>query len=119
MRRILEIVLHNWPLKLAAVGLATVLYGGIVLSQGALTFSDPVPIRQPVIPAGMYLLEPPPPVTSIRYFAPQGSDRPSTDTFRATIDLSGITQGGTYDVPVQVTSVNSDIQILDVTPDRS
>ena len=35
MRRILEIVLHNWPLKLAAVGLATVLYGGIVLSQGA------------------------------------------------------------------------------------
>jgi YbbR domain-containing protein len=118
VRRILAIVLHNWPLKLAAVGLATVLYGGVVVSQGALTFGDPVPIRQPVIPPGMYLLEPPPPVTSIRYFAPQGSDRPSTDTFTATIDLSGITQGGTYDVPVQVTSVNSDIQILDVTPDR-
>jgi YbbR domain-containing protein len=118
VRRVLEIVVHNWPLKLAAVGLATVLYGGIVLSQGALTFNDPVPIRQPVIPSGMYLLEPPPPVTSIRYFAPQGSDRPSTDTFTATVDLSGITQGGTYDVPVQVTSVNSDIQILDVTPDR-
>jgi YbbR domain-containing protein len=118
VRRILAIVLHNWPLKLAALGLATVLYGGIVLSQGALTFGDPVPIRQPVIPAGMYLLEPPPPVTSIRYFAPQGTDRPSTDTFTATIDLSGITQGGTYDVPVHVTSVRSDIQILDVTPDR-
>ena len=116
MRRILEVVLHNWPLKLAAVGMATVLYGGLVLSQGAQTFSDPVPIRQPVIPPGMYLLEPLPPVTSIRYFAPEGTDQPSTDTFRATVDLSGITQGGTYDVPVQVTSINPAIQILEVTP---
>jgi YbbR domain-containing protein len=116
VRRILEIVLHNWPLKLAAVGLASVLYGGIVLSEGAETFNDPVPIRQPVIPSGLYLLEPPPPVTSIRYFAPTDSDPPSTDTFRATIDLSGITQGGTYDVPVQVSSVNPEIQILEVTP---
>jgi YbbR domain-containing protein len=116
VRRILAIVLHNWPLKLAAVGLATVLYGGIVLSEGAETFNDPVPIGEPVIPAGMYLLEPPPPVTSIRYFAPEGTDQPTTDTFRATIDLSGFTQGGTYDVPVQVTTVNPAIQVLDVTP---
>ena len=116
MRRLLEVVLHNWPLKLAAVGLASVFYGGLVLSQGAQTFSDPVPIRPPVIPPGMYLLEPLPPVTSIEYFAPEGTDQPSTDTFRATVDLSGISQGGTYDVPVQVTSVNPAIQILEVTP---
>ena len=116
MRRILEIVLHNWPLKLAAVGLATVLYGGLVLSQGARTFDGQVPIRPPVIPPGMWLLEQPPPVTSIRYFAPEGTDQPTTDTFRASIDLSGITQGGTYEVPVEVTSVNSEIQILEVTP---
>ena len=59
-------------------------------------------------------------MTSIRYFAPEGTRTSrSTDTFRATIDLSGITQGGTYDVPVQVTSVNPEIQILEVTPDRS
>jgi YbbR domain-containing protein len=116
VRRLLEVVLHNWPLKLAAVGLATVFYGGLVLSQGAETFPDPVPIREPVIPPGLYLLEPPPPVTSIRYFAPEGTDRPTTDTFRATIDLSGFTRGGTYDVPVQVTSNNPNIQILEVTP---
>jgi YbbR domain-containing protein len=116
VRRLLEVVLHNWPLKLAAVGLATVFYGGVVLSQGARTFSDPVPIRQPVIPEGMYLLEPLPPVTSIRFFAPEGTDQPSTDTFRATVDLSGISQGGTYDVPVQVSSVNPLIQILEVSP---
>jgi YbbR domain-containing protein len=64
----------------------------------------------------MWLLEPPPPVTSVRFFAPEGTDQPSTDTFRATIDLSGITQGGEYQVPVEVTSVNPDIQILEVTP---
>ena len=92
MRRILEIVLHNWPLKLAAVGLATVLYGGLVLSQGARTFDGQVPIRPPVIPPGMWLLEQPPPVTSIRYFAPTkprskrrtpaGSRRSGTCRFR-------------------------------------
>jgi YbbR domain-containing protein len=116
VRRLLEVVLHNWPLKLAAVGLATVFYGGVVLSQDARTFNGQIPIRPPVIPTDMWLLEPPPPVTSVRFFAPEGTDQPSTDTFRATIDLSGITQGGEYQVPVEVTSVNPDIQILEVTP---
>lgn len=116
MRRLLEVVLHNWPLKLAAVGMATVFYGGLVLSQDARTFNGQIPIRPPVIPPDMWLLEPPPPVTSVRFFAPEGTDQPSTDTFRATIDLSGITQGGEYQVPVEVTSVNPDIQILEVTP---
>ena len=116
MRRLLDVVLHNWPLKLAAVGLATVFYGGVVLSQDARTFNGQIPIRPPVIPPDMWLLEPPPPVTSVRFFAPEGTDQPSTDTFRATIDLSGITQGGEYQVPVEVTSVNPDIQILEVTP---
>ena len=97
VRRILAIVLHNWPLKLAAVGLATVLYGGIVLSEGAETFNDPVPIRQPVIPPGMYLLGRL--VLRASPIRPQRGRPAATDTFRATIDLSGITQGGTYDVP--------------------
>jgi YbbR domain-containing protein len=116
VRRLLEVVVHNWPLKLAAVGMATLLYGGLALSQGAETFPDPVPIRPPVIPSELYLIEAPPPVTSIRFFAPEGTDQPTTDTFRATIDLSGFTQGGTYDVPVRVTSNNPSIQILEVTP---
>ena len=33
VRRILLRLVHNWPLKLAAVGLATLLYGGLVASQ--------------------------------------------------------------------------------------
>ena len=38
--RLLRLLVHNWPLKLAAVGLATLLYGGLVLSQNA---SDAAP----------------------------------------------------------------------------
>ena len=33
MTRYLRFLIHNWPLKLAAIVLATLLYGGLVLSQ--------------------------------------------------------------------------------------
>ncbi len=117
MTRILRIVVHNWPLKLAAVGLATVLYGGLVLSQDAQTFPGEIPIRVDNLPRDMYI-DPVPSVTSVRYFAPAGTDRPGPGTFRASIDLSTLPeQAGTYDVRVVVTSVNPAIQILGVTPD--
>ena len=47
MTRALRFILHNWPLKLAAVALASLLYGGLVLSQTTQPFTDPVPIRIP------------------------------------------------------------------------
>ncbi len=31
--RVIGVLIHNWPLKLAAIGLATLLYGGLVFSQ--------------------------------------------------------------------------------------
>ena len=34
VRRALGFLLHNWPLKLAAIALATILYAGLVLSAG-------------------------------------------------------------------------------------
>jgi YbbR domain-containing protein len=115
LRRIAEIVVHNWPLKLAAIGLATLLYGGLVLSQDAQTFAGPIQIQY-TSPEGMWV-DPLPPVTSVRYFAPADTDRPGQDTFRASVDLSGLPQSaGTYNVPVQVTSVNPQIQVLGVTP---
>ena len=39
--RVLQVLVHNWPLKLAAIGLATLLYGGLVFSQSTQTFPDP------------------------------------------------------------------------------
>ena len=50
--RVIGVILHNWPLKLAAVGLATLLYGGLVLSQSAREISAWV--------AGEPTIQPPP-----------------------------------------------------------
>ena len=41
-----SLVVHNWPLKLAAVGLATLLYGGLVLSQSTATLTGVVPVER-------------------------------------------------------------------------
>ena len=45
--RLLGIIVHNWPLKLAAIGLATLLYGGLVLSQSTATLTGVGPGRRP------------------------------------------------------------------------
>ena len=45
MTRLLRFVIHNWPLKLAAIGLATLLYGGLVLSQTTQDFPGQRPDR--------------------------------------------------------------------------
>jgi len=42
--RLLTLVIHNWPLKIAAIGLASLLYAGLVLSQNVQTFNGPIPI---------------------------------------------------------------------------
>ena len=45
MTRVLGVLFHNWPLKLAAIGLATLLYGGLVLSQSTATLTGVVPVE--------------------------------------------------------------------------
>ena len=64
---------NNWPLKLAAVGLATLMYGGLALSQNTQTYTGgiPVQLRQRAARHGRL----PPPRTrslQVRYFAPSG-----------------------------------------------
>ena len=48
VRLVLAFILRNWPLKLGAVFLATVLYAGLVLAQNTRTF----PARVPIEPSG-------------------------------------------------------------------
>ena len=36
--RVLQVLVHNWPLKLAAIGLATLLYGGLVFAENTQRF---------------------------------------------------------------------------------
>ena len=89
-----RIIVHNWPLKLAAVGLATLLYGGLVLSQSTQTFtaasSRSTCATQP--PDTFVARRPSPPVTEVRYFAPPDA-RPDRDDVRGTVDLAGVHAG--------------------------
>ena len=117
MRRILGRIVHNWPLKLAAVGLATLMYAGLALSQNTQTYQGVIPVRyinEP--PRTVVFPSTPPPVTSVRYFAPSGVS-PATSTFLATIDLSGLdNRVGVVSVRIDVTTADSRIRVLGYEP---
>ena len=119
MTRVLASLLHQWPLKLAALGLATLLYGGLVVSQSTKVLDDIVlPIQTVGEPEDSFLLTSIEPVTEIRYFAATDIRLLSSD-FTASIDLSGIQPGsGPQRVQVQVHSVDDRIRIVGVTPDH-
>ena len=70
MTRAIRFVIHNWPLKLAAIGLATLLYGGLVLSQTTQDFTRAVPIGIVNAPSDVVVLSDLGSVTRIRYVAP-------------------------------------------------
>jgi YbbR domain-containing protein len=88
------------------VGLATLMYGGLAVSQNTQAFSGVIPVRVENQPPGTVLLSRPEPVTQIRYYAPP--DVPvATSTFRATVDLSDVQPSG------DVTSVRVDVDSPD------
>jgi len=100
--RLLRVVVNNWPLKVAAIGLATLLYGGLVLSQNTLSVAGPIQIEVRNQPDNTFLLTAIPPLTEIRYVSPSGA-RAITSTFEATIDLANVTPGtGSRSVAVAV-----------------
>lgn len=116
MRRFLARVTHNWPLKLAAIGLATLMYGGLVLSESTQTFNGDIRVDPRGQPADTVLLTPPPPVTVIRYFAPAGVPVTSS-SFEAIVDLSLVDpQAGAVSVRIQVSSPDSRIRVLGYEP---
>jgi YbbR domain-containing protein len=118
MRRTLELIFRNWPLKLAAIVVATFLYAGLVLSQNAQVWPGSVPIV-PKLPSTAVLIGNLPTVTNIRYFAPADvAQRLTSASFRATADLSQANpQPGNpfVTVPVVVTA-DPRVTILDYDP---
>jgi len=104
MTLLVRLVYGNWPLKLAALGLATVLYAGVALSDSTRTWAGPVPIEVLRAPVGGALLELPGIVEEIRYQAPQEvANQLGAHSFRASIDLSAVEpRVGAEPVPVAV-----------------
>jgi YbbR domain-containing protein len=120
VRRALSFIVRNWPLKLAAIGLASLLYGGLVLSQATQDFPGTIPIERENQPADTFLQSDLGSVSGIRYVAPADLGfRVDASTFRATVDLSDVdpAEAGTA-VVVTVTAVDPRIQVLDFTPRR-
>lgn len=119
MRRFLARVVHNWPLKLAAVGLATLMYGGLALSQNTQTYQGVIPVRVVNLPPDTFMLTPPASVTAIRYFAPSGVPV-AANSFEATVDLGGVeARGGFVTVRIDVKPLDERIRVLGYDPPQT
>ncbi len=119
MRRVATFLLRNWPLKVGAVLLATVLYAGLVLGQNVRTWNGAIPIDAIRPPAGATLLSDLPPITVVRYHAPLDVGVLSPNSFSATVDLSRVeaTPGGAAQtVPVTVVALDQRVQVVDFEP---
>ena len=116
MTRVLGVILHNWPLKLAAVGLATLLYGGLVLSQSSATLTGVIPVDPRDQPPDTFLLQTIRPVTEIRYFTPSNV-RPIESDFEAWVDLADVDPtGGPVSLPVHLQSIDPRVRVLGFEP---
>jgi YbbR domain-containing protein len=117
VRRIVRIVVHNWPLKVAAVLLATLLYVAVVVSQDAQDWQGRIPIEPRNQPAEAVLLSNLGFVEQIRFFAPPDvASRVSTSSFVAWVDLADVPVGTITFAPVRVEAADPQIQILGYEP---
>ncbi len=116
-RHLARFVIHNWPLKLAAIALATLLYAGLIASQDSSTYSGVIQVTAVNQPTGTVVTNQLGSVEQIRYLAPIEVGRPSAQDFEATVDLTGVDPTG-HPVNVRVDVVPNDprITILEVEP---
>lgn len=118
MIRAVRVVTHNWPLKLAAIGLASLLYGGLVLSQTTQTFPGTVPIGIKNAPRDVIVLSNLGSVARIQYVVPPDLGlRIDSSSFRATVDLAGVDPtAGPVTLHVTVEAVDPRVQVLGSEP---
>jgi YbbR domain-containing protein len=118
---IIRFLVRNWPLKVAAVFLAVLLYVGMVALQSTQQWPGTVSIDVVHQPTSSYLIKPDPlpEVSGIRYIA--AADVPVTrDSFRAMVDLADVKPSDSEDSLVKVTLTAQDprIQIVDYQPQQ-
>ncbi len=115
--RLRRVIVHNWPLKLAAVVFATVLYAGLVASQDSATFPGPIKVTPVNQPPGTVVVNQLRDIEEIRYLAPASLGRVRADDFTATIDLSGVNpDGNPVNLPVSVSAVDPRVSVLTIQP---
>jgi YbbR domain-containing protein len=109
-------IVHNWPLKLAAIGLATLLYAGFVVSRDQIPVPGPISITTVGLTEDRTLLNDLPTVTQISYVGPSDVGRLTASDFQATVDLSSVPIGRETSVPVRVTSAVGGVFVVDIQP---
>jgi YbbR domain-containing protein len=116
--RIGRLIFHNWPLKLAAIVLASMLYAGLVISQSAQEFAGSITVDVINQRADAVLTQTPPKVTRIRYVAVSDpTARATQDSFRASIDLKDVNPlAGPTIVPIKVESVDPRFTVISWDP---
>jgi YbbR domain-containing protein len=116
-RRVIGVFVHNWPLKVAAIVLATLLYIGLVATQATATFPGPIAVQVLNRPAGTVITNQLRAVDEVRYLAPSDLGRLTADNFTATIDIANLEPtGGPSSVPVSIVANDPRVQILDWRP---
>jgi len=120
MTRVFRVITHNWPLKLGAIALATLLYGGLVVSQNTDAFPGSVQIGIVNPPTDAIVLSQLGSVSRIRYVAPPDLGlRIDSSSFRAFVDLSGVVPTGEpVSLDVNVEAINKSVQVLDFEPKK-
>ncbi|HLY36351.1 MAG TPA: CdaR family protein [Candidatus Limnocylindria bacterium] len=114
-------ILRNWELKLGALGLATILYTGLVFS-GSFTEAriSGVPIQRINQPNGAYVITQQLPTVQVSYRQSRDVASPvTTDSFAATVDLSKYDMqraGQPQSLDVQVRSLATGVTALDFSP---
>lgn len=115
-------VLRNWPIKLAAVAIATILYTGIVFSGSFReeTWNGPVDVETVGKPDNTYLFtDEPLAVEEVRYRVPATIvQRVTRESFQAVVDLADYDiarAGEPQRLSVSVTAADG-IQVLDWAP---
>jgi YbbR domain-containing protein len=119
--RVVAFIFRNWPLKLAAILLATLLYAGLVLSQNVQVWTGRVPITSLHRPASVFILGQLGDVTNIRYVAPADvAARMTSAGFTAYVDLKDVdaSSGSIVSVPVTVKYSDDRVQVFDFDPRR-
>lgn len=119
MNLVVRAIVHNWPLKLGAIVLASLLYAGLVLSQTARSLDTAsVPIVAENQPSNVVLLSDLGVVTRIRYIVPEGLGlRIDSSTFRATVNLANVDPAvRNVTLVVTVTPTDERVQVLEHSP---
>lgn len=120
MIRAVRLIVRNWPLKLGALALSTLLYSGLVLSQTTRDFNGSIPILPINEASDVTLLTNLGDVTTVRYVAPPDLGlRIDAGSFKATVDLANVDPKlGHVTLRVNVTALDDRVQVLDVQPSQ-